>query len=84
MSFSITVDSRKVSFLEEDKTILNALEKENIDVHFHCRDGFCGACRVTLLSGKISYPKGEPLAYIGDAEILPCCCVPISDINIIY
>jgi len=78
----ITVDKTKVPYKKECKTLLNNLEAHDIEVHYHCRDGFCGACRVTLLSGTINYPNGEPLAFVGENEILPCCCIPTTDITI--
>lgn len=81
MSFSITIEEREISFLEKDKTILNTLERENIESHFHCRDGFCGACRCKLIKGKVHY-EISPLAYVGDDEILTCCSVPLTDIEI--
>ncbi|MBD3584399.1 2Fe-2S ferredoxin-like protein [Salinimonas sp. HHU 13199] len=64
-----------------DKTLLETIEAHNIDVHFHCREGFCGACRTKLLCGKVSYTT-DPLAYIDDDEILPCCCIPTSALKI--
>jgi len=78
----ITVDSLTIPYKKENKTLLNNLEAHDIEVHYHCRDGFCGACRVTLVKGQIAYPNGEPLAFVGDNEILPCCCVPTTDITI--
>jgi ferredoxin len=82
-TFTITVEKQKICFDPKDKTLLNNLEKNDIEVHYHCRDGFCGACRVTLTKGKISYPNGEPLAFVGENEILPCCCIPASDISLV-
>jgi ferredoxin len=79
----ITVDQTTIRFDPAEKTLLNSLEKNDVEVHYHCRDGFCGACRVTLVKGDIYYPNGEPLAYVGDNEILPCCCIPTSDISLI-
>ncbi|WP_077286725.1 class I ribonucleotide reductase maintenance protein YfaE [Cognaticolwellia aestuarii] len=81
MSFSITVEEREIAFLAEDKNILNTLERENIESHFHCRDGFCGACRCTLKKGTVEYSE-YPLAFIGGGEILTCCAYPTSDIVI--
>ena len=78
----ISVNNTQVDFVDPKQTLLECLEKAEVEVHYHCRDGFCGACRVTLLEGEISYPNGEPLAYIGDGEILPCCCIPITDISL--
>ncbi len=79
---NVNEKEQKITFIPDDKTLLNRLEKNNIDVHYHCRDGFCGACRVTLAKGTISYPNGEPLAFVGENEILPCCCIPTSNITL--
>jgi ferredoxin len=81
MSQKIKVGERCIAFSDNDKTILNALERENVEAHYHCRDGFCGACRCKLLSGEVKYPN-LPLAYIRDDEILTCCCRPVGDIEI--
>ncbi|OUR61359.1 (Fe-S)-binding protein [Colwellia sp. 39_35_sub15_T18] len=79
---TITVQGKQICFKDTKQTLLECLESNNVKVDYHCRDGFCGACRVTLAAGEISYPKGEPLAFVGENEILPCCCVPVTDINI--
>ena len=39
----VTVAGRELVFLPGHKSLLECLEAENIDVHYHCRDGFCGA-----------------------------------------
>lgn len=78
----IKVQGKELIYLDNKETLLECLEKANVEVHYHCRDGFCGACRVTLKSGQVAYPKGEPLAFIAEGEILPCCCIPKSDISI--
>ncbi len=64
-----------------DKTLLESLESQQIDVQYHCREGFCGACRTTLLEGEVEYTT-DPLAFIDDDEILPCCCKPTSHLKI--
>lgn len=82
MSLKIIVEEREISFLEqEDKNILNALDRNNIESHYHCRDGFCGACRCKLISGEVKYAV-EPLAFVAEDEILTCCAQPITDIKI--
>lgn len=63
------------------RTILESLESAQIPTHSQCRDGFCGACRCKLLSGEISYTV-DPLAFIDDNEVLLCCSIANSDINI--
>jgi ferredoxin len=82
-SHNIIVDNRRIAFQESDKNLLVCLENADVEVHYHCRDGFCGACRVTLVEGEIYYPNGEPLAFIGNGEILTCCCIPKSDIKLL-
>ncbi|MCC2615598.1 2Fe-2S ferredoxin-like protein [Aestuariibacter halophilus] len=57
----------------DDKTVLESLEAAGINLQYHCRDGFCGACRTKLLDGDVDYTT-DPLAFIDDDEILPCCC----------
>lgn len=64
-----------------DKSLLESLEAAGIACHYHCRDGFCGACRTKLLSGTVDYLT-DPLAFIDDDEILPCCCYPTSEIKV--
>lgn len=78
----ITVQGKDIYYFDTKQTLLECLEISNIDIHYHCRDGYCGACRVTLNNGEIYYPNGDPLAYIGEKEILPCCCIPKSDISL--
>jgi ferredoxin len=74
--------NRTIRFsFEQDDNLLIAMEKQHLDVHYHCREGFCGACRTKLISGSVEY-KVDPLACIDDDEILACCCVPVTDIEI--
>ena len=80
--FKVSVAGQDIIYLESHRTVLECIESADIEVHYHCRDGYCGACRVTLLNGQINYPQGEPLAFVGDNEILPCCCVPVSNIKL--
>lgn len=65
----------------QGKTILETLEENSVEVHYHCRDGFCGACRCKLTSGEVDYTT-SPLAFIDDDEFLPCCTVPLTDVEI--
>ncbi|CCQ11902.1 Ferredoxin [Pseudoalteromonas luteoviolacea B = ATCC 29581] len=61
--------------------LLVSLEQAKIDAPYQCREGFCGACRVQLIKGQVSYNE-EPLAFVREGEILTCCCRPITDIEI--
>ena len=83
LQLKINVQSKVVHYENNKQTLLECLESADVEVHYHCRDGFCGACRVTLVAGEINYPLGEPLAFVGDKEILPCCCIPVTDITLL-
>ena len=64
-----------------NNTLLETIEQYKIEIQYHCREGYCGACRSKLVSGKVEYTT-DPLAFIDDDEILPCCCIPVSNIEI--
>ncbi len=78
----INVAGKVVYYKNNKQTLLECLESAQVEVHYHCRDGFCGACRVKLIEGDINYPQGEPLAFVGEGEVLACCCIPVSDITL--
>ncbi|QHJ10610.1 putative protein YcbX [Paraglaciecola mesophila] len=61
--------------------LLDCLLNNNIAKEYHCKEGFCGACRTQLVEGEVEYLL-DPLAFIDDGEILACCCKPLSNIKI--
>lgn len=81
-AFCIDIVDTKCVPAGNDKTLLESLEQQGVAVHYHCREGFCGACRTKLLTGEVRYTT-DPLAFIDDDEILPCCCIPTSDLKVI-
>ncbi|TCW00297.1 class I ribonucleotide reductase maintenance protein YfaE [Biostraticola tofi] len=62
-------------------SLLDLLEAHQVAVEFQCRSGYCGACRMGLLRGQVSYQQ-PPLAFIKRGDILPCCCLPTEDIEL--
>ncbi len=78
---SISVTNGPSFLSTPDHSILDDLEVQGIEVEYHCREGFCGACRCKLISGEVDYTL-DPLAFIDDDEILPCCTIPITDITL--
>ena len=62
---TVSVDERDIVYSDAHSNLLECIESADIEVHYHCRDGYCGACRVTLTRGQICYPQGEPLAFVG-------------------
>ncbi|MCW7554710.1 class I ribonucleotide reductase maintenance protein YfaE [Endozoicomonas gorgoniicola] len=61
--------------------LLEALESQKVNVDYQCREGFCGSCQVQLLEGEVEYTS-EPIAFIPEGRILPCCCHAKSDLTI--
>ncbi len=77
----VDIVDAKTIVTADNQTLLESLEANDIHIHYQCRDGFCGACRTQLLSGEVTYTT-DPLAFIDDNEILPCCCYALGDIKV--
>ncbi|MEZ8104878.1 YcbX family protein [Vibrio cortegadensis] len=66
-------------------TLLKQAENAGLSIMNSCRAGICGACMMTLESGKVDHFDAPA---IQDEErsmgkILACCCVPKTDIEVI-
>ena len=72
--------TEKVKF-QYAKTLLESLEAQGVHVPYQCRDGYCGSCRTALLAGEVAYLQ-EPMAWLNEGEVLPCCCVPKTNLSI--
>ncbi len=62
---------------DEEDTILEIAEQEGIELPFGCRMGACGACKLPLLEGEVSYddePSCEP------GHLLTCIAKPLGRI----
>lgn len=69
---TVTTTDRSFNLLPGE-SLLDGLERTGHEVEYQCRSGYCGVCRLTLLGGSVSYAE-QPLAYVGQSEVLPCCC----------
>lgn len=61
--------------------LLESLEAQDVHLPYQCREGYCGGCRTDLIEGEVAYLQ-EPMAWINEGEILPCCCVPKTAITL--
>ncbi|RRD91747.1 class I ribonucleotide reductase maintenance protein YfaE [Conchiformibius steedae] len=59
--------------LREGETLLEGLERTGHAVEYQCRSGYCGSCRLRLVSGEVVYSE-MPMAFVAVDEVLPCCC----------
>lgn len=71
----------QLSCPNSENCLLDVLELHDVQVEYQCRSGYCGACRLKLVKGEVAY-RQQPLALINAGEILPCCCMPLTDIEL--
>lgn len=70
---------------DNQSSVLQQVEKAGLAIANSCRAGLCGACKVTLESGEVEHAD---VAAITDEErdsgqILACCSVPLTDVEIV-
>jgi ferredoxin len=67
--------------IQSTGTILQSLEQHHVEHLSHCKAGFCGACRMKLKSGSVTYVS-DPIGFHRKGEILPCVCIPDGEVEI--
>ena len=86
MSFSVQVKPSGHQFTtKDDESILDAAERQGVQLPYGCRNGLCGSCSGILLSGTVSYPEEieeEELASRNKGFCLTCKGVATSDVVI--
>ncbi|HEY0209869.1 class I ribonucleotide reductase maintenance protein YfaE [Acerihabitans sp.] len=78
---TLRLDGARLTCESRHGSLLDALEAHQVPVESQCRSGYCGACRLRLARGQVRYHH-TPLAFIQPGEILPCCCLPVEDIEL--
>jgi vanillate O-demethylase ferredoxin subunit len=54
-TFEIVLRSGRRLHVERDKSILETLEDNGIDVPFSCREGLCRTCETRILAGQADH-----------------------------
>lgn len=64
-----------------DKALVDLLLDAGIDVPHSCREGHCGSCVATVISGRVQMAECDILepADLADGLILGCQARPVSD-----
>ncbi len=65
------------AWTDADGSLLDFAESHGFTPEFGCRSGQCGACKTTLVSGKVAY-QTEHSSATNDDEVLLCCAVPAA------
>ena len=80
--YQITLlQSAQILVHDNQVSLLETLEQNDITHEYQCRSGYCGSCRVKMKKGKVSY-KESPLAFLNPDEILLCCCQVETDLEL--
>ncbi|OBX01775.1 class I ribonucleotide reductase maintenance protein YfaE [Gallibacterium genomosp. 1] len=78
--YQVHLKQRQQTLLHDNQiSLLENLEQNQIAHEYQCRSGYCGACRAKILQGSVRY-RQLPLAFLQPDEILLCCCLLEQDI----
>jgi len=66
---------------EHAPNLLQSLEVQGVKLPYQCREGYCGSCRTRLVEGDVAYLQ-PPIAWVNEGEVLPCICVPKTDLRL--
>ena len=80
-TITLSANGQQLACKSEHRNLLEVFEHHQVEVEYQCREGYCGSCRTRLVSGQVDWLT-EPLAFINEGEILPCCCRAKGDIEI--
>ncbi|AKH63551.1 MULTISPECIES: carbapenem biosynthesis protein CpmE [Photorhabdus] len=81
--FKLKIDDDTFN-ISSDETILKCAYKNGVKLKYHCASGYCGKCKVKLISGEVNleHAGGISRDKISDGYILTCCSYPMSNIEI--
>jgi CDP-4-dehydro-6-deoxyglucose reductase len=84
MAFRIRIECTGQSFsTEPGETVIAAAQRLGVGLPYGCRNGSCGSCIGSLVSGSFHYPEGYPPALGTPTEftdpVVLCQAVPTSD-----
>lgn len=87
MPYQVTVQPSGHQFtVNDEETVLEAALREGFSLPYGCRNGACGACKGTVLSGQLDYGKHSPNALKDEEKTqgraLFCRAKPLSDMVI--
>ncbi len=87
MPHQVTIQPSGHQFaVNDDETILEAALRQGFALPYGCRNGACGSCKGTVLSGQIDHGSHSPTALKNEEKAqgraLFCCARALSDLTI--
>ena len=71
-----------------DETLLDAGLRQEINLPYECRNGGCGQCKCTVLTGNVNPGLYQPNALSAEelaaGKVLLCCATALGDVEIEY
>lgn len=88
MSYRVKIQNSGHEFdVRYGESVLDAALRNGITLPYGCRDGACGSCAGTIISGEVDYPDGAPPALealdASGPNALFCQAEPRSDLLIL-
>lgn len=76
--------SAKKAPLPSERTILEVAEEIDVAIDYSCRQGFCGACKIRLLAGRVSMAVDDGLSSSEKTGgwILACQAKSAADVSV--
>ncbi len=73
MTFEVEIEPSGHRFaIEPDETLIEAALRQGISLPYGCRNGACGSCVATLLSGEVEYPGDQPEIECEPGQVVIC------------
>jgi len=83
MTFKVKIESSEHRFaVEAGETLLDAALRQGIGLPYGCRNGACGSCIATLLSGEVVYPDGKLEVTLEPGQVAICQAHARSDLSL--
>ena len=83
MTFEVKIESSGHRFaVEAGETLLDAALRHGIGLPYGCRNGACGSCIATLVSGEVDYPDGNPAVETEPGQVVICQAHARSDLSL--
>jgi MOSC domain-containing protein YiiM/ferredoxin-NADP reductase len=79
----VTFSKSKISFRWHPRfgSLLEAAEACDVPVSWSCRMGVCHRCETGIIDGQVTYSP-DPLDSPADGNVLLCCCIPASAVDL--